>query len=72
MHSNTWFYRKNELNCDRKCKSKIEETRKVYAAINSFETVFSKNVVCRYFLFFLYQQTCKNKIISEKVESGGD
>jgi hypothetical protein len=45
----TWFYRKNCLSCDRKFKSKIEETRKVCAAINSFETVFSKNVVCRCF-----------------------
>jgi hypothetical protein len=40
---------------------KIEETRKVCAAINSFVTVFSKNVASRL-------QMCKKKIISENVK----
>jgi hypothetical protein len=48
-----------KIECDRKYKSKIEETRKVCAAINSFETVFSKNVVCPYFLFFYASKRAK-------------
>jgi hypothetical protein len=61
----TWFYRKNWLSYDRKYKLKIEETRKVCAAINSFETLFSKNVVCSYFLFFYVSKYAKTKLKSE-------
>jgi hypothetical protein len=49
--------------CDRKYKSKIEENRKVCAAINRFETVFSKNVVCRYFLFFYASKHAKKRLL---------
>jgi hypothetical protein len=48
-----WLYRKYWLSCDRKYKSKIEETPRVCAAINSFETIFSKNVVPIYVCFFM-------------------
>jgi hypothetical protein len=48
---------------ERKYKPRIEETRKVRAAINSSETVFSKNVViCRYFLLFYVSKRAKKKI----------
>jgi hypothetical protein len=50
--STTWFYRKNWLSCDRKCKSKYEETRKVCAAI------LEKRAM-QIFFCFLCMQTCK-------------
>jgi hypothetical protein len=60
----TWFYCKNWLSCDRKYESRIEEIRKVCAAINSFETVFSKNV--NIFFVFLCQQTCKKNLVGRR------
>jgi hypothetical protein len=61
-----WFYRKNLLGCDRNYKPKIGTTRKVRAAINSFETVLARNVVCRYFFFHTSKHA--KKLRSETVE----
>jgi hypothetical protein len=63
-HNNNNFYRKNLLSCDGKYKPIIEETRKVCVAINSFKTVFSKNVVPMQIFFF----TQKNNISEGWVE----
>jgi hypothetical protein len=46
-------------------ESMSRKSRKVCAAINKFEKVFSINVVCPYFLFFYASNRAKKKLRSE-------